>query len=476
MHMQRRWITTLVVLGGLAGFGIGCATNPVTGRRELTLVSEAQLQSIGREGYGAVASEYGLYGDARVTAFVDSVGKKVAGASHLPQGPWTITVLDDPVVNAFAMPGGYVYVTRGILAHLNSEAQLAGVLGHEVGHVTARHSASRITQQQLAGLGLGIASIVSETVREYSQAAQTALGLLFLKYGRDDENQADALGVQYSTASAFDPREIPSTYAMLRRVGERSGQRLPAFLSTHPDPGDREVRTTELAKQAAAGKTGLRIEGRSYLARLEGMPFGNDPRNGYFEGATYFHPAFAVQLAFPAGWKTQDTRASVAAQEPNERGVMQLKLAADASLSPAAYVQKLQTDGKIAGAQGRAETIGGWPAWVGTIAVPQQDGTSVPLMFEFLGRSAAVGDAEDSAIRAAIRSLRPLTDSGRLAATPDRLALVRASRTGTFAEVFPTLGATALDVENTAVLNNLDLEETVRSGQTIKVVRPGRRK
>src|SRR5262249_43193809 len=143
------------------------------------------------------------------------VGQALARVSHRPDLEWHFTVLDDPVVNAFAMPGGYVYITRGILAHLNSEAQLAGVLGHEIGHVTARHTAQRLTQQQVAGLGLGLASAVSETFRQYGQMAQTALGVLFLKYSRDDETQADELGVEYATKAGWDPREIPATYAML---------------------------------------------------------------------------------------------------------------------------------------------------------------------------------------------------------------------------------------------------------------------
>src|SRR5439155_13861321 len=155
---------------------------------------------------------------------------RVASVTPLRGITWHFTVLDDPVVNAFAMPGGYIYITRGILGYLNSEAQLAAVLGHEIGHVNARHSARQITQQQIAGLGLGVASIFSTTLRQHSQEAQTGLGLLFLKFSRSDETQADELGVQYSTAAGYDSREMPATYSMLRRVSDRGGQRLPGFL------------------------------------------------------------------------------------------------------------------------------------------------------------------------------------------------------------------------------------------------------
>src|SRR5438552_8558485 len=229
----------------------GCATNPVSGRRELSLVSTAQEDQIGREGYQAVLQEYGVYDDPRLQAYVDSVGQRLGRVSHLPNEHWKFTLLDDPTVNAFAMPGGYIYITRGILAHLNSEAQLAGVLGHEIGHVCARHSAKQITQQEIATLGLAVGGVFSSTLQRYSGAAQQALGLMMLKYSREDETQADELGVKYATAAGYDPREIPATYATLKRISERAGSTLPAFLSTHPDPGDRETRTRALAEHAA---------------------------------------------------------------------------------------------------------------------------------------------------------------------------------------------------------------------------------
>src|SRR5262249_4674836 len=157
------------------------------GKREFVLVTPEQEAALGKEGYTAATAEYGVYDDPGVAAYVDSVGRRVAKASELPDLPWRFTVLDDPVVNAFAMSGGYIYVTRGLLAHMQSEAQLAGVLGHEIGHVTARHSAKQITQQQIAGLGLGLASAISPGFRRYSSTAEQALGLLMLKYSRADE-------------------------------------------------------------------------------------------------------------------------------------------------------------------------------------------------------------------------------------------------------------------------------------------------
>jgi len=476
-------VLSLVVLGILAA---GCAVNPVTGRRELSLVSPQQELQIGGEGYKAVVAEYGLYDDPLLQAYVNEVGQKVALSSHQPSLAWHFAVLDDPTVNAFAMPGGYIYVTRGILAHLNSEAQLAGVLGHEIGHVTHRHSAERITQQQLYGLGLGVASVFSQTVRRYGDLAQQGLGLLFLKYSRDDERQADELGVAYATGAGYDPREVPSTYATLKRVSDQAGQRLPGFLSTHPDPGDREVTTAELARQAVKGKTGLAVNGRAYVQRLDGVVFGGDPRQGYFTGDEYVHPALRFQLTFPAGWKHEDTRAAVAAQEPGQQAVLQLTLADAGTLAPAAFVEQLSGRGTFADVAGKAETIGGFAAWVGRVSLPQQQGAAVPatagyirradsLMFQVLGRSQQPGDANDAKIYASLRSFRAVTDPARLAVRPDRVKVEKITMTATLEATLRKLGATDSLLQTDAILNNLETDETVMAGTLLKVVVTGKR-
>ncbi len=464
---------------------VGCATNPVTGRREFSLVSAGQEEQMGREGYAAVLAEYGTYEDSTVQRHVNDIGQRLAKVSHLPNLEWHFTVIDDPSVNAFAMPGGYIYITRGILAHLNSEAQLAGVLGHEIAHVTHRHSAGQISRQQLAGIGLGVASVLSSNVARYGQVAQQALGLMFLKYSRDHENEADASGVDYSTRAGYDPAEIPSTYGMLKRVGERAGQRLPGFLSTHPDPGDREVRTTELARVAREGKSGLLVRRDDYLRRLDRMVFDDDPRGGYFEGDEFYHPGLAFLMTFPPGWKHQNTRAAVTAS-PGEQAGMQLTLADADDLAPGDYVAKLAGSGKIAGSSGALERNAGLAAWVGRVAVAGEGGTERILaaayirsgpgrMFQILGFSATPDDADFRRVLASARSFRPLTDPARLVPTPARLKVTRLTRAGTFASTVAALGAQALDLEATAILNNRQAADPLSVGNQVKTVTPAKR-
>jgi predicted Zn-dependent protease len=480
--MRPRFLVPLSLALALAS----CATNPVTGKHELSLVSFARELEIGKEGHEAILAEYGRYDDPKDAAYVDSVGQALARVSHQPSIGWTFTVLDDPVVNAFATSGGYVYITRGILAHLNSEAQLAGVLGHEIGHITARHTAQRMTQQQIAGVGLTLASILSQEFRRYSEAAQSALGLLLLKYGRDDENQADELGVEYSAKAGFDPREIPATYRMLKRVGERGGQRLPAFLSTHPDPGDREERTRRMAAAAAAGKPALVVASRGYVQRLDRLVFGRDPRQGYFEGDRYYHPQMAFTVAFPAGWQHQDSRSSVTAGSPGQAAVMELRLADAGTLTPAAYARDLVRRGRVMDASGAGESFEGLDAWVGRLEAKGASGelmtfaaafirTAPQRMFQILGRSAAPGDAEEGRIVASMRSFRALTDRARLAAAPDRVRVVKAASTGSFETVIASFGHQAVDSLEASILNNVEPGEEVRAGVLLKIVEPGKR-
>ena len=479
--MNRR-IVAAVSLALLVGVG-SCAKNPVTGKSELSLVSSGQEMQLGLEGYPAVLAEYGKYDDAALGAYVDSVGQRVAHVSHLPDLKWHFTLVDDSAVNAFAMPGGYIYVTRGILAYLGSEAQLAGVLGHEVGHVTHRHTAEAMTRQQIYGLGFGVLQVAVPSLRPYSGAGQQALGLLFLSYSRGAETQADELGVEYATKAGYDPREIPATYATLKRVSAAAGASIPVYMSTHPDPGQREVTTRQLATTAAAGKTGLEISQRKYLHHLEGLVFGTDPRQGYFEKQTFYQPETNFQIEFPAGWKTQNSRATVAAGGPDQQAMMQLSQTDGGGQAPDAYVHSLLSAGKLTSAQGNSEKIGGFDSWVGRIVTPGDNGPVTLAaafikgegknLFQVLGESATPGDANEQAILTSLRTFRPIADEAHKNVHPARVHLAPAPSAGTLTALLPKLGGTGASVDEQAIVNGVEADEQLQAGKTLKVVRPG---
>jgi predicted Zn-dependent protease len=476
-----RILAALLLLGQSLG---GCATNPVTGKRQISLVSEGKELQMGAEADPAVISEYGLYSDQEIQRYVDGVGQKLAKVSHLPSLAWHFRVLDSPVVNAFAIPGGYIYITRGILAYMNSEAQLAGVLGHEIGHVTARHSAQQITRQQIAGIGVLAGAVFVSAFRPYSGIAQQGLGLLFLKYSRDNESQADELGVGYASKGGFDPREIPATYATLKRIGERAGSSLPNFLSTHPDPGDREIRTTQLASAAAASAhRELKIDASLYRARIDGIVFGDDPRAGYFVANRFYHPDLKFQLIFPQGWQTANQPAQVVAANQSAGAVMQLTLvkSEDTSLSPADYVASLQKKGEVTQTNGRSENFRDYPAWLGTVTAQTEGGsqefiacwarTKPGEFIQVLGQAKSQSAADQ--IFASARSLAALTDPARINVTPDVVVIRPAPRTAAFSDLWASMGGGALSLEDGAILNSTRPGTVIQSGTPVKTVKKG---
>ena len=235
-----------------------CATNPVTGRRELSLISESQEIQMGQQASQQTLQSMPEIPEAGMKSLVNSVGMRIAKASERPGLPWEFHTLDDPTVNAFAIPGGFIFVTRGLVSHLNSEAELAQVIGHEIGHVTAKHSVAQMSKAQVASIGLGVGSIFSSQVRALGGALETGLTLAFLKFGRDDEIQADDLGFRYSLEQRYDVREAVDVYEMLQALGAKSSGRLPEWQSTHPDPGNRLAQTqARIAKVPAASLTGI---------------------------------------------------------------------------------------------------------------------------------------------------------------------------------------------------------------------------
>ena len=203
-----------------------CATNPATGRRQISLVSESQEKRMGQQADQEVAASIGLYPETNLQAYVQRIGEGLAAHSERPGLAWTFRLVDDPAVNAFAIPGGYVYVTRGLMSHLTSEAELAAVMGHEIGHVTARHTVSMISKAQLANVGLILGMILRPELQNYGNLAEAGLSVLFLKYSRDAERQADDLGLRYVTRGGYDPRPMADVFTTLERVSatEKKGR------------------------------------------------------------------------------------------------------------------------------------------------------------------------------------------------------------------------------------------------------------
>ncbi len=463
--MSRR--LAVVVLAAL----VACVRNPVTGKRQLSLVSKEQEIALGKEGAAQVEQSIGRYPDPKVQAYVESVGKRMAAASERPDLPWSFTVLDDPTVNAFALPGGPVFVTRGILTYMTSEAELAAVVGHEIGHITARHSAEQLSKAQLAQVGLGVGMILSEDLRQYGQLAGVGLQLMFLKFGRDAERQADELGFKYMVGQRYDPREMAQVFHMLDRQSAAAGAgRLPEWLSTHPDPGGRAEKAAERAAKVT-DLEGRRVEREAFLAHLDGMVFGENPRQGFFQGTAFLHPDLRFRIDFPEGWKTQNTAAAVVAVSPQKDAAIQL--------TPAGKLSPEEARAKFFSQQGvKPLAIGAGPGGGAAAFEANTEQGALRGVVSFVSHGGAtyqlVGftpaeklDAYAAAFQRAFATFGPLTDPAALAVQPARIALVKVPRDMTVAEFMKAFPSGAKS-EEIALVNGLADGRGLEAGRTAK--------
>jgi predicted Zn-dependent protease len=451
-----------------------CTMNPATGERQLTLMSEAQEIQIGAQTHPEVLASLGAYDDPEWQAYIQKIGAKIAATSERPDLNWTFTVLDDPVVNAMALPGGYIYVNRGILAHFNSEAELASVLGHEIGHVTARHSVEQMSRAQLAQLGLGVAAIASEEFRQYAGLASQGLNVLFLKFGRDDENQSDSLGLRYMTRAGYDPYEMPKVFATLDRVTQSHGLRgTPEWLSTHPDPGNRianiDARIGRLSPELQQGTVGR----ESYLNRLAGMIFADDPRQGYTIGQTYYHPELAFKIKFPDQWRIINQSQAVGALSPNRDASVVLTLS-DKDSPRAAFeaffgqqgIQRGPSRGGNIYSFRAVDTQTGEGRAEGLIGYRTLDGRVYQLM-GYTGLETWKGYA--NGMHQSLKSFSQVTNRRYLEVSPATIDIVKLPRSMNLTEFVRRYPST-VEVEQLAIINGVNVDTVMDPGMLVKRV------
>lgn len=447
----------------LVGSVGSCAVNPATGEREFNIVSEQQEIAIGRENDPQIVASMGLVPDSQLQRYVSGIGLRMAAISERPNLPWTFRVIDDPAVNAFAVPGGFIYITRGILAYMQNEAQLASVLGHEIGHVTARHSAAQMSRAQLATAGLVVGSILSPEVADAAGLAQQSLGLLFLKFGRDDERQSDELAFRYMGRTNYDVREMPGMFEMLRRVSEaEGGGRVPEWASTHPDPGNRRDMAQQVIAQLPPGQIGDIVDRQEFLDMTDGIVYGPNPREGYFRGQRFIHPELAFEMTFPDGWQTQNQKQAVVALSPNQDAITQITLDQG---SPSQAAQTFLSQQGLQASRPQSTTINGLNAVVGEFVAQTQQGVlqGVGAWVELGGQTYRLlgygvqsrWGSNSAAVERSMRSFARVTDRALLNVQPDRLDVVRIDRAMTIAQ-FAQRYRSAVDVGDLVLLNQAD--------------------
>jgi predicted Zn-dependent protease len=461
---------------------VACATNPVTGKRELSLMSEQQEIQLGQQYDVEVRKQMRPYDDPALQRYVSEIGMRLARLSHRPQLPWHFTVVDVPAVNAFALPGGYIYMTRGILAYLDNEAQLAGVLGHEIGHVTARHAAQQYTKATGGQLGLLALGVFVPEARPFGQIAETGLALLFLKHGRDDELQSDRLGVEYAAKGGWDPDGVPNFLNTLARISEetdRSG--VPNWLATHPQPADRVVRAREaIAKAADAEGTVARED---YLRRIDGIIFGDNPEDGLVRRDEFIHPAMRFAVRFPQQWRVSNSAEQVVAQPEDGGRLMLLTLdqLQGRNLEQAA-VAAMQKRG-LQLVEGRRTEIDGLESFVGTYQGQLQNVGTVGILaahilyddrpFLLLGMAPAnaFSAAADQFSRS-IRTFRRISREEAANVRPNRVDLYVVRRGDTWQSIAERSGG-VVSASTLAIMNDSAVKDRPPAGSRVKIVVEG---
>lgn len=474
----KRIISILFVLPLLAA----CATNPVTGKSELSLIPESQEIAMGQEAAEQIVGQMGLVQDEALQKYVSDLGMSMARASERPNLPWKFYVVDDPVVNAFALPGGPIFITRGILTHMNSEAELASVLGHEIGHVTAKHSVSQMSKAQLAQIGLGVGMVLlPDELRGLGDIASMGMSFLFLKFGRDDEKQSDALGFRYMVSQGYDPREMASMFRTLDRQGKKQGAgSIPEWASTHPAPENRVAATLERVRQSGVSPDTLKVEQEPFLARLDGMVFGENPRHGFFKANAFYHPDLAFQFEFPKDWKTINQTDSVVGVAPGQDAVIQLRLAG--KKTPREHADEFFQQQGIEAGRTSNERINGLAAYRGYFRATTQQGVLGGLVswishgentyqLASFTSEQKLGSFDDEFV-AVTRSFRRLTDRAVLAVQPAKITLVRADRDMTLEE-FQKRYPSSIPIADLAIANGLEPGSTIPKGRMVKRVQGG---
>ena len=492
----------LSVLLAAALLSAACGTNvvnPVSGKTERSAMDEQSEIAEGKKAHEEVMKEFGgPLANPKLQAYVNDLGQRLAKQSHRANLTWTFTVLDSPDVNAFALPGGYVYVTRGIMAYMDSEADLAGVIGHEIGHVTARHGAQRATKQQRAGAGVMAATVLGvlvEAVTGVQGAAQAAnqvsSGIAagnIASYSREQELQADKLGAEYLSRVGYNPKNMVDVIGVLKDQerfaidnARAAGKKVPEggnWLASHPT---NDQRLQQITSVAASYKGNFNDDARArYLQAIEGITYGDGREQGVVRGQNFFHEPLGLALTAPAGWSFDNNADELYIINPAGDAAVVMKL-----IPPNAgktHEEILRNGFKAS--QGRTErnTVSGFEStyFVGQHATQQNQTQPLEVTlingpgartFAFLhaGRDAAALQRNRAALREATASFRAFAPSDRAAAKPWSLRTV-SMPAGGFAELARRSPLGAQAERQLKLLNSVYDSGTIAAGRPVKVI------
>jgi predicted Zn-dependent protease len=473
---------SVVAVSVIVMLAVGCATNPVSGRSELTLVSVAEEKKLGEQEAKKVETQIGLFDDARLTAYFETLGQRLARESPRQDVTYRFRVVDMVEPNAFALPGGYVYVSRGLLALVNNEDELAGVVGHEIAHVAARHSVQKISKQGPVAAVFGVFSgltnwipVVGGVVEGIGDVTQS---LIFAPYDRSQETQADQVGQDVAAKAGWDPAGLSRFLTTLGREVDLTtkGARRPSFFDSHPPAPDRVAKTAAHARTVKrADRPPISASHEEFLARLDGLVVGQRAANGLITGRTFAHPDFGIFIQFPERWELENTRRKVMAVAPDREAAIVLSAVAEGN-DPMEGARALDRATKSSvSSRTRRTTINGLPAAHTRIEVEGKVGLDFTwiahggLVFQVAGLAPLQRFAgAQPAFTATGSSFRPLTAAERAGIKEQRIRIVKA-RAGETLDALARRTSSAWRTEEIAVANGLAVGTPLAEGQLIKV-------
>ena len=476
-----RWLLLCLLLASLQA--TACSINPVSGLPEMTLISAEQEKKIGEEEAKKVEAQMGLLNDPQFLPYLDALGQRLAKESPRQDVTYRFHFVDMAEPNAFALPGGYVYVTRGLLALVNSEDELAGVVGHEIGHVAARHTVQKISKQGPLAVVFGIASgitglFVPLAGNIIGGVGDLTQGLLFSPYSRSQETEADRVGQEMAAKAGWDPAALSVfLHTLGLEVDLMSKEpRKPSFFDSHPATPDRVEKTSTYAKKLKrVAREPISATPEAFLARLDGMVYGQRAANGVFDGRTFLHPDMNFHVQFPEKWQHENTPEKIVSASPNGDAAVVVGAVAEGSdpLEGARVIEKkTKTDvvsktekvtiGDLSAAHTQIKADGNvtlditWIAYGGLIY--QVVGLAPTRQFDTL----------QALFHSVAHSFRPLSSSERAGVKEKRIRLVKA-QAGESIEALAARTNSAWKKEQIAVMNNLGVGDQLKDGQVIKV-------
>lgn len=491
--MRVQLVLPTLLLAGTAMLVSGCmqATSPATGRTFSTSISEADEKRIGSEEHPKILAEFGGAYDERpgLNAYIDSVGQFVAATAERQDVKYTFTVLDSADINAFALPGGYVYITRGLLGLAVNEAEVAGVLGHEIGHVNARHSAERMGQQQKAQIGATLGTLLGgllggeQGAQMMGSISNEVAGGYLGTYSQNQEFEADSLGVRYLKRATYDPQAMATflgalnanTHLEARLAGNAAAADAYNWKQSHPRTPER---VQQAINQAGPPTPGAMIARNEYLTKIDGMMWGENPQNGVVKGRDFIHPGLRFAFTAPPGFKLSNQPTKVAGQGNNAAMIFDMAPANVGDLvsyvqsqwNPKAKienVQRIDLNGMEAAtgiAQGKVDNQ---PATFRLIAVRFPDNRVYRFLFAAPTQSFSSMDGQ---FGASANSFRQISASEAGGYRPKRLQIVQVRPGDTIDSLAARMQVDEAKVDWFKVLNRLDGGQPLAAGQFVKIV------